>query len=877
MVKLTIDGKELSVTEGTSIMEAARSNGIDIPGFCYHPRLDSFGACRVCMVHVTERGRTRDKFACAQPVGEGMDVVTKSDKINKYVKSVTEYLLVHHPLDCPVCDKSGECELQDVTFKFNLTKSRIKTKRSDEPSDKSNPVLEFNHNRCILCGRCSRVCGEVQGIAAIDFQGRGFHATVGTPAGTALDCEFCGQCLSVCPVGAIQDRVFNFRARPWELKKTLTTCTYCSVGCSVALNSKNNEVLRVTSNDEDGINGGNLCSKGRFGFQFINSNERVLEPLIKKDGKLVPASWDEALETIAAKFKEIKEANGADSIGGIGSEKCTNEDNYLFQKFFRTVVGSNNIDNMANIRAPYLNELILESVANGICCESLENVVDADMILLFGTDITEELPVAGNLVRKAIKKNNASLVIANTRNVGFKSIAKSEHKVRYNFGAETAFINALLKVMISNDVVDEVKLDEYVGEYGKFKESLEDTDLDELLKIAGVTKDEITAIAYCFESAKSRFIFVGKEVLNCAHGEESMRSLINLAYFTMHGINAKNETDGFTNIFFPREHNNSQGVNDMGVIPRFLPGYQTCSDSKNKEKFEKKWATSLPDCSLENGNLIDSAIQGNLKALYIMGDNVLLSHIDGREAREAINKLDFLVVQDSFLNETGYMADVVLPSVTFAEKEGTFVNLGKVSQKVNKAIEPLGNAKTDGQIFSTLAGKMGATFTDASASEIMCEIKELVPLYSHMNYNNLIGEEASWVLSAENHKYPEFHVVKSEVSDDKKVAKKFPLILSTGSVMFHLGTYSHKSPILNEIYSECKVEINPQDAKEHNIFDGDSIEVVSPNSELKLKAKLTKKSPKGIVFIPSSFEGVPVNLLIERNCVPRVKLIKAGK
>lgn len=888
-INLTIDGKSITVAEGTSIIEAARTNGIDIPGFCYHPRLDSFGACRVCMVHVTERGRTKDKFACAQPVSEGMEVQTTSEKIQKYIKSVTEFLLVHHPLDCPVCDKSGECELQDVTFKLCLDKGRIKTKRRDEPSVKDNPVLEFNHNRCILCGRCTRVCNEVQGVAAIDFQGRGFTAKVGPHLGKPLDCEFCGQCLSVCPVGAIQDRVFDFRGRPWELEHVQTTCTYCSVGCTLSLNTKNGSVVRVTSDDGVGVNNGNLCSKGRFGFQFIHSKERVLEPMVKRDGKLVPTTWDDALEIVAGKFAAIREQHGSESIGGLGSEKCTNEENYLFQKFFRAVIGSGNVDNIANIRAPYLNRLIMDSIAGGICSDTLDNVEDADMIFMIGVDITEELPVAGNIARKAIKKNGASLVVANVRNVEFRSVALNDCRLRYADGTESAMINALIKIMIDDNLLDIDNIERNVDDFGELKEFLDNADLEDFLNMAGVSREQLDEVARYFCDSSKRYIFAGKELLGCnsVDGENNLLSLMNLAYVTKYGCGKSGEDQIATNIFFPRENNNSQGVNDMGVAPDYLPGYQDYADSGNREKFSERWAASaesgavtIPsDSSIKQGNIFDLAICGTIKALYIMGENPVLTHNDGNEARQAINNLDFTVVQDSFLTETAFMADVVLPSVTYAEKDGSFVNMGRLVQKVNKAIEPLGDSKPDCQIISDLAGKMGFTFNYENSGEIMDEINELAPIFSTVNHAALDKAGVSWLGNARSKSSARFSVVDikhdGRYSDRQSdIVEQYPFSLTTGNIMFHLGTYSQKSKVLNEIYPACKVEINPDDGKLHNLMDDDMVEVVAPNGELRLKVKLSKRSPRGVAFIPSGIDAVPVNLLIDEDSVPRVKLIK---
>lgn len=885
MVNLTIDDKNITVPEGTSIMEAARKNGIDIPGFCYHPRLDSFGACRICMVHVTERGKTSDRFACAQPVSEGMIVKTKSEKIERYIRSVTEYLLAHHPLDCPICDKAGECELQDVSYNFRLFKGRFQSKRKNRPVVRDNPFIEFNHNRCILCGRCTRICDEVEGIAAIAFQKRGFNTEVGPAIGKPLRCEFCGQCLSVCPVGAIQDRIFDFSARPWELKKVRTTCTYCSVGCTLSLNTKKNMVARITSNDEDGINEGNLCVKGRFGFQFIQSKDRLTSPLIKKDGRLTPATWEEALEVVCNKFRDFRRQNGPNSIGGIGSEKSCNEDNYLFQKFFRGVLGSNNIDNISNIRAPYLNKYLLEAVSFDICSSSLEEVKDADLVFLLGTDVVEEYPVAGNMIRKAVRKNGASLIIANVRNIDFKGIAQTDLRLRYRYGREVSLINGILKLMIDENIGDIGRVKCCSANFSELKEYLDSFYLEEFINASGVSRDQLYPVAKCLSRANNSFIFIGKEILAGPCSEDILKSVFNLAIFIKGLRKDDSDEKRSTNIFFPREHNNSQGVNDMGVVPDFLPGYQEISDEEVRQRFKQGWSKTVSFgkeslggfSSSERVNIFEEAIQGRLKALYIMAENPLISHIDGREVREALNNVEFIVVQDSFLTETGFMADVVLPSATFAEREGTFTNLGRLVQKVNKAIDPLGSARPDWQIICDLANRMGHNFNYSRPEEIIEEIAGFVPIYSNVKYNDLKVRGAKWPVNGniKQCSLPAFKIIKGQLplNDDKD--KLFPFTLITGGVMFHLGTYSHKSKAINEIFPDCIVEINPSDAEAINVKDGDTVEVVSTNNELRLRCKVTKRSPEGIIFIPSSFENIPVNLLIDKkDNITRAKVLK---
>ena len=380
-INLVIDDKPIIAPEGTNIFQASLDNGIYIPGLCYHPKLSQFGGCRLCMVEVTER-RTGHRFACAHPVSEGMIVKVNTPKVIQYRKSVMEFLLAHHPLDCPTCDKAGECGLQDVTHELNLFPGRYKTVRMDAPVIRDNPLLELNRNRCILCGRCVKACKEIEGVGAIDFQNRGIKTVIGTAFDRPLNCSFCGGCTAVCPTGAWQDRTLGFKGRPWEFNKTPTICPYCAVGCTVVLNTKMESVRRITSDDYLGINEGNLCVKGRFGHEFIHSPERIKTPLIRKNGELYPTSWDEAIEYVAKRFQQIINEHGGTAIGGIGSEKCTNEDNYLFQKFCRTVLGTNNIDNMANIKSPALNGLMYEAVINGMTSASLKEIEHANTLFL---------------------------------------------------------------------------------------------------------------------------------------------------------------------------------------------------------------------------------------------------------------------------------------------------------------------------------------------------------------------------------------------------------------------------------------------------------------------------------------------------------------
>ncbi|MDO8142375.1 MAG: molybdopterin-dependent oxidoreductase, partial [Candidatus Brocadiales bacterium] len=568
LIHLTIDDKPIVSKEGTNIFQAALDNGIYIPGLCYHPKLSQFGGCRLCMVEVTER-RTGHRFACAHPVSEGMTVKVNTPKVIRYRKSVMEYLLAHHPLDCPTCDKAGECGLQDVTHELNLFPGRFKTVRMDEPMIRDNPLLELNRNRCILCGRCVSACKEIEGLGAIDFQNRGIKTVVGTAFNRPLACSFCGGCVAVCPTGAWQDRTLGFHGRSWEFSKVPTICPYCSVGCTVILNTKMESVRRITSDDYLGINEGNLCIKGRFGHEFIHSPERIKTPLIRKNGELYPASWDEAIEYVAKRFQQIINEHGGAAIGGIGSEKGTNEDNYLFQKFCRSVLGTNNIDNISNIKSPALNGLIYESVTNGMTSASLKEIEHANTLFFIGADMTEAHPVAGSMARKAIRLNNANLIIANERGVQFNSIAKNDIRLQYALGSQIILINALIKVIIDEKLVDLKKVETSTSGLDKLRSLLDRFNKEEASKITGVTQEAIRNAALLLTKPGNCCIVCGKDIEESPLGEDAIRALMNLCAL-INPAYSGDASSGKVSLFFSRSHNNSQGVNDMGVVPGFF-------------------------------------------------------------------------------------------------------------------------------------------------------------------------------------------------------------------------------------------------------------------------------------------------------------------
>ncbi|MDN3510504.1 MAG: molybdopterin-dependent oxidoreductase [Candidatus Jettenia sp. CY-1] len=864
MINLIVDDKTITVPEGTNIFQASLDNGIYIPGLCYHPKLSQFGGCRLCMVEVTER-RTAHRFACAHPVSEGMIVKVNTPKVVRYRRSVMEYLLAHHELSCPTCDKAGECSLQDITHELTLSPSRFNAVRMNAPVVRDNPILELNRNRCVLCGRCVSACKEIEGVGAIDFQKRGIKTYIGTAFDKPLDCSFCGGCLAVCPTGSWQDRTLEFRGRPWEFKKTQTICPYCAVGCTVVLNTKSGSVRRVTSDDHIGINEGNLCIKGRFGHEFIHSAERLKTPLIKKDGAFHPSSWDDALEYISKRFQQIINEHGGNAIGGIGSEKCTNEDNYLFQKFCRSVLRTNTIDNLSNLKSPSLNSLMYESVIRGIASTSLKEIEHANTLFFFGTDMTEAHPVAGTMARKAMRMNNANLIIANIRNISFSGTAKNDIRLTYSFGSQILFIHALIKIIFDEKLIDLKKAESSISNFHELHLAFDTFSVKEASQVTAISEEMMRTTARLLTKSGNCCIVCGRDVEEDSLNRDIIKALMNLCVL----MNASSpDTDhSKASLLFSRSHNNSQGVNDMGVVPEFFPGYSTTSDVSNRENIEKLWGVKFSDDIFmrESKNIFELARNGALKGLYIMGENPLVSYPNGKEVLEAFQKTGFTVVQDVFLTETAQLADVVLPTVTFAEKEGTFTNMGMTVQRLNKVIQPSGvDAKPDWQIICELAKKMGYSYSYVSPKDILSEIESVVPIYSGINYDRLKRKEFYWAssVSGSRNKLVKYllDIVQPE-SLEIKQNKDFPFVLLTGVSLNHQGTFSRYSNALVSVSPECFAEINRKDAQKMNIHNGDAVVIESSQNKITLKAKVAGKSPEGIVFVSEDYEWMPINLV----------------
>ena len=567
---IKINGKDVSVPEGTVILEACNQNDVPVSNLCYNRKLKPFAACRTCMIETVVDGKKELVYSCTHPVSEGMEVSTATEETDRYNKACLEMLLVEHPLDCPICDKSGICPLQDNTEMLQMFDGRFEIQRRNEPSIKSNPIIEFYLNRCIMCGLCVRACDEIQGVQALDFHKRGMSVGIGTANDEPLDCEFCGQCITVCPTGALMDMTSTTRGLAAMFTDTHTTCNYCSWGCTIKLESKKGQLVRIEADEnyDVGVNEGNLCAKGRLGHGIVHNDQRIESPLMNVGGNYQEVSWEEALQTIADRMQATLNRCGPESLAGISSEKLVNEENYLFQKLFRDILGSNQVNNLANLRAPYLNAFMLNCFKNGIASQPITKLQEADVVLVFNSDLPSEYPVGGNSIRFGTTFANTDVLIANPRSVVFDSSAKVDVRMPFTHGSDLAVASRLSRIILDNEWVDIQKVQSAIPNYGDWVQSLAPYTAEAVEQATGLSDDVLTQAAESFASDADRFVLVGNDILDTNQGEEILNALLNLCTLVQHG------STGSVSIYPPREHCNSQGANDMGLTPEFLPGYQ---------------------------------------------------------------------------------------------------------------------------------------------------------------------------------------------------------------------------------------------------------------------------------------------------------------
>jgi len=880
-VKVTINGKQLTAQEGQTILEVATENGIHIPTLCVMPELGfTPGSCRVCVVEV--EGLPNLAASCVYPVRDGLVIHTHSERVVKARKAVLELLISNHPLDCMTCEQAGSCALQDLAYELGVKESRFQREERKIPLDESNPFITRDLNKCILCGRCVEICNEIQQSHAIDFGYRSANTKI--IAGTDDDlrysqCVFCGQCVAVCPVGALIDKSAQGKGRFWEFQKVHTTCNYCGCGCGFDLNVKDGKVVKVTSNPDSVVNGIKLCVKGRFGNDYIHRDDRLKTPLIRKNGKLEPASWEEALGLISDKFSKIKTEHGSDSLAVLSSAKCTNEENFLLMKFARAVLGTNNVDHCARLCHSATVAGLAQAFGSGAMTNSIKEIVNASAIYLTGSNTTENHPIIALEIKKAVTKNGAKLIVADPREIELAKYATLW--LRQKPGTDVALFNGLMNVIITEGLEDKNFIKERTEDYEKMKEVVLKYSPEIVEKITGVPAEDIRKAARIYAQSPTTSLIYSMGITQHTTGTDNVLSTANIAMLTG---NVGKESTGVNPL---RGQSNVQGACDLGALPNVYSGYQKVTDPQIQEKFSKAWGADLSDqVGLTVVEILNAAHEGKIKGIFIMAENPAMSDPDLNHAREALRKTEFLVVSDMFMTETAELADVVLPGVSFAEKDGTITNTERRVQRIRKAIEPIGKAKPEWQMICELAQKMGYQMSYNHPSEIMEEIAELTPIYGGMFYPRLEEKGLQWPCLDVNHPGTKYlHKGKFSRGKGKFFPVEFreaaelpdeeyPLIFTTGRVLyhFHTGTVTRRSKGLNEIYPEALVEISPQDAREMNIEDGEMIEVSSRRGKIQAKAKVTEKSGKGVVFMSFHFHEAAANLLTNAALDPVAKI-----
>ncbi|MFZ5453701.1 MAG: molybdopterin-dependent oxidoreductase [Thermodesulfobacteriota bacterium] len=865
MVNLTIDGRAIQAPKGQTILEVADANGIFIPRLCYHPALKPIGACRICVVEV-KPGPPRPLPACATPVNEGMEVVTNSERLQQIRSELMKLVLINHALECPICDKGGECELQDLTHALAIDQVDLEAVKLAPNPDYESLFVERHPDRCVTCGRCVHVCRDHVGAMAINFMHRGYFTELGSGQ-LPLDCEFCGSCIDICPVGALINKLWKYKARAWEVEKTETVCPFCGGGCTYELHTKNDRILRVR-NEKSIL----LCSRGRFGFPVVEAPDRLTTPLIKENGEFREASWDEALDLVAAKFKEIAENAGPNAIYGVGSARATNEANYLFQKFFRQGLGSNQVDNAGRytyIRAlrglasvfgvpqvsgveassapplPYHSPLKLGADAQGsgfpFVLGHFADLPKADLVLVLGADVTPEMPPLGWKLLRALDNENFRLVLANPRRTKFDRYAHVS--LRYKPGTERILLAGLLKAFLA----DNPEWTPAISANGleEFKESLKKIGPKEVSQKTGVDDALIKETAALLAQAQAPAILCGTELLAQDKGEQNVQALADL--FLLIG---KPGTPGSA-IFPVAEKNNSRGVCEAGVMAERLPGYAHLDEAAA--------GTPLPEMldKLEAG---DPAAP---QALYLLGGDLLRALPHRSRTEKLLKKMDFIVVQDAFLSDTAKMAQVVLPVAVHAEQEGTFISsdgtLGVLAQAV-----PANGVRPDWQIINQLGDKMGYKLGGAHPQQIFRELAAAVPLWAGLSpqagYPLMPGTVSGTFVPFDA---------------DLSLPGRRPYTLIVGKALNHSGTFTTYAPEGTlKLMAEATLQLNPEDAQTLGLAAGETAKVISSQGEISAPVALAPEMPPGVVFLAEHFAQPPVHLLTINSNLVRVTIQK---
>lgn len=859
-IELSIDGQTVTAKDGVSLYDVIASTGKIVPAMCYHYTFDPFGSCGMCLV--MQEGKKAPVRSCTAKATAGMVIRTEGDDLFQARKKAVEKHLSVHPLDCPVCDADGHCELQDMAFQHGVT-NLANAKQKFIPEDTRSLVLDFNMNRCIACAECINVCKDVLMIDALQFMKKGGFNQVVAKGDAPLSCEFCGDCLAVCPVGAITNKFSKYLYKPWQMKKTTTTCNYCGDGCQMYLETKDAEVIRVTSplswknkwgdRSETAKGHGGLCVRGRFGFEYIDGATRLRQPLVRAGTQLVEKPWLETMHQVVDRFAEVKRKHGADAIAGLVTARCTNEELYLFQKLLRGVLGTNHLDSSA--RYGHLNFVRASKHALGLgrTPNDWEDLTKAKAILVIGSNITETNPLTAVRLKEAIRVYKAQVVTLDSAVTNLAKLAS--HPFLIKPGTEGLVIDGLVKAAIEQDLVDEEATGQHPKAFEALKSAVAGLSLDHLAAQTGVPAEALREIAAIFAEAPRSIILCAEGIVRRPQGYQNVLKLIDLAWITGKLGKPGSGVNTLT------EEANEQGAVDMGVAPEFLPGQARFDDPAARERFAKAWEAPLPGPvqGVSLMEILERCKGGQIKALYVIGENPLATLPASADVRTALERLDLLVVQDPFLTDTGRLAHFVLPACTSAEKDGTFTNLEGRVLRVRQALEPVGESLPDWHIMTALATGLGAQWEYQSANDIQTEIMKLLPGYYNLGQPRKVSPSPDQYLAGPYS--GEVGARYRPAAGSRDITRPFALVM--GQVLVHSGKLSTEAPGLMKISPNTgKLRMNAEDMNRLGLNEGTKVRLTSDRGSLQLGVQPDLSIAPGTCFFPEHFNEPPVKDLM---------------
>lgn len=841
-----------------------------VPTLCDSDILKPYGACRICQVEVTNGSTTKMVAACHTPVRPDDQITTNSSAVETVRRNIMELIVSDHPLECLTCKANGQCDLQSIAARVGLTEVRYNpgAEHRHYVPDETHPYLRADLSKCINCYKCVRVCDEVQGTLALSVSGRGFDAKI--LIGQSGDfgssyCVSCGACAQICPTAALSD-IYKTAARQCT-EKIRTVCTYCGVGCNLEVYKIENKVLSIQGAKDAEVNKGHLCVKGRYAFEFYRHPDRLRQPLIRKNGDLVPATWPEAYAYIAQNLGQIKANFGATAIGGISSARCTNEENYLMQKFMRVVVGTNNIDGCARVCHAPTAAGMRRAFGTGAATNSIADIKHTSCILIIGANPTAAHPVTGAKIKQAALKG-VPLIVIDPRKTEMAKLA--QHHLALRPGTNVALLNMMLYYIIEEGMVNETFVRQRCEGYEELVSQIKTLDLEAMERLTGVNREAVKAAAQTYATAPAAMSFHGLGVTEHYQGTHTVQLIADLAMLTGHigrpgtGVNPL------------RGQNNVQGSADMGVQPDLGPGYQNIHDPQVRDMYEQTWQQPFADDDgLTSQAMIDKALAGELKALYVIGEDLIQTEPNSEKIRRALKHLDFMVIQELFPSETTAYATVVLPAASFLEKSGTFTNGERRVQKVNEVINPLPGTKPDGQILVELMRKMGYNQPDYHPAWVLEEIARTVPFFNGITWDNLGTQGKQWPVNSEGEDTKILHqqtfkrgkgllqFIPFQPSPElQAVSPDFPFILTTNRNLSHYNSGSMTRRTRNVLLDQEDVLlIHPDDAHALDLLDRDKVEVSSTRGHIQLSALITKQVNPGIVSTTFHHPELDVNQL----------------